>query len=74
MKTILATIILFTTLSPSTLAKGKCDPQKHLEISCSEIEGHKRNGFCLRIEKKDKLTESKKVKICQSIPRKMRKK
>ena len=74
MKTILATIILLTAVTPSTLAKGKCDPKKHLEISCSGIEGNKRNGFCLRIEKKDKLTESKKVKICQSIPRKMRKK
>ena len=74
MKMIIATIILLTAASPSSLAKGKCDPKKHLEISCSEIKGHKRNGFCLKIEKKDKLTESKKVKICQSIPRRMKKK
>ncbi len=63
-----------TAVSTNTFAKTKCNPKKHLEISCSDVSGHKREGFCLKIAKKDKLTESKKVKICQSIPRKMRKK
>ncbi|ATH06852.1 hypothetical protein BIY24_02525 [Halobacteriovorax marinus] len=74
MKIILATVILFSTLTSESHAKLKCNPQKSLEISCSDIKDHKREGFCLKIAKKDKLTESKKVRICQSLPRKMRRK
>lgn len=74
MSKLLASIILMTVLSPSTFAKMKCNPNKHIEISCSDVKNHKREGFCLKIGKKKKLTESKKVKICQSASRVKRKK
>ncbi|GEM_PF-5937547 len=74
MKKILITTCLLVGISPGVLAKSKCNPAKHLEISCTDVKDFKRKGFCLKIEKKDKLTESKKVKICQSIPRRLRNK
>ncbi|WP_372653234.1 hypothetical protein [Halobacteriovorax sp.] len=74
MKKILITTFLIFSISPGVLAKSKCNPTKHLEISCTDVKNYKRSGFCLKIEKKDKLTESKKVKICQTVPRRLRNK